>query len=790
MKLFPADIDERLEFNKIRHLLSECCLSAMGREATAAMQPSTDEATIVRSLTQTTELKNIEATGTYFPAQDYFDIREELNHLRVNEYVLRESEMLRLSVFLGTISSIFQFIEKHQESIPSLSDLLEDAVYDKSVKKKIEEIIDDKGVVRSDASEELVRIRRSMIKQQQELEKSFRRVAQQLRSKGYLADPGESVRNGRRVLAILAEYKRVVKGIIHDESDSGKTSFIEPDETVILNNELFELEREESREIYRILKELSAELRLDLSSFQSYFALLGRADLLRAKVRLSNMLDAAAPHISPDPSILLIRARHPLLYLINHKQGKAIVPFTAHLNDEQQIILVSGPNAGGKSVAMKSFGLMQWMFQCGLHIPADAGSSLGIFERMMADVGDSQSLEDELSTYSSRLRNMRCFVEQANRKTLFLIDEFGTGTDPVFGGAIAEALLREMLWLKARGVVNTHYGNLKIFADKNKNIVNAAMIFDEEHLSPTYQLKVGSPGSSYTFVIAEKNNLPQKIVNYAKQLVGKQNVKYEDLLFSLETERKGLMQEQQEMLAEHKKLKDLMRKVELQQKEIDFQRKKLKYDQLLLQKDKLQAKEDALQDFLKEIRQNQKQEDAAKEALKKVNEQRSTIDKHVDDSVKSIRTPTDPGVFKVGLAVRMIGSKEIGHIEQLSKGKAVVIFEHMKSTLPLDQLEPVDKKTVDKQLSPRAKHDIIKEDNAPQLDLRGMMKEEAYPLLEQFIDRAIIYGRPELRILHGKGSGALRQLVTSYVKGFKEVSEVYHPAREFGGDGITIIKFK
>lgn len=790
MKLYPADILDKLEFNKIIDLLKEQTISELGLDWCAKLKPTSDAAYIKKSLRQIAEFKELQNSGFHFPSQNYIVLEEPIAQLQINDYVLAEEHLLAIKVFCDTIESIFQFLDTHKEQAPSLYQIIQSFKYEATIALKIDLIIDETATVRSNASKELERIRKDKISKSRELDNAFRKIATQLKLAGFTTDTAESIRNGRRVVSVYAENKRQIKGIIHDESESGKTVYIEPEETVFLNNELFELERAEKREIYKILKTLCNEIRIYTPTLEQYQKLLGLCDFIRAKAKLSFILDANEPGVLHQAQMKLVKAYHPLLKLIHKKSHKETIPHTASINKEQQIILVSGPNAGGKSVTLKTFALIQLMFQSGLHIPADNTTELGIFDHIMADVGDSQSLEDELSTYSSRLRYMKYFVEHANEQTLFFIDEFGTGTDPVFGGAMAESILKELLAKKAKGIINTHYGNLKIFAERHPKIVNAAMIFDEEHLSPTYKMQIGKPGSSYTFVIARKNELPENIIAYAQKLIGNNVVKYEDLLSKIESERKDIVKAGDDIEKQDKRLKELIRKFEIQNKEIEYQKKKLKYD-YYLQKQEFENKlEVELQKVVKEIQQEKNAaEQKAKEALKNVQQEKNISSQLVNKSKKELHLKKAPIVVQINDSVKIVDTNEIGIVESINKNKALVIFGHLKTWISVDMLEVIDTTKLKKHTPVAAIRHFDNEAAKYELDIRGMLKEEAFPLLENFLDKAILGHFNEVRIVHGKGSGVLKMLVKQYTKSYKEVKETYHPAAEFGGDGVTMVKF-
>ena len=508
MQFEPKDLFEKLEFNKVIDLTVKECLGDLGVEAAKAIQPSTNLKVIQRSLAEVAEMKLSITENDKFPGAAYFEINEELKMLEIAGYVLPEEGLQRINTILLLTRDIFSFFKPEKRDLyPHLYQIIQSVTFDESLIQEIERVIDEEGNIRPDASPELARIRRAVNGKQRELDRVFRGIIQDYRGKGMLTDNVESFRNGRRVLSVPAEHKRQVRGIIHDESASGKTTFIEPERVIEINNDIFDLHQKEKREIYRILKDLSALLRPYTPLMRIYQSLLVRYDVVQAKARLGIRINGEQPELQEKPTFQIIEGYHPLLLLKNKQYAKKTVPFTLDLHKPNRLLMLSGPNAGGKSITLKSVGLIQLMVQSGFLVPLDPVSKLGIFENFFADIGDQQSLEDDLSTYSSHLKNMRTFLETADDKSLVLIDEFGSGTDPAIGGAIAESILRELNFKKIFGVITTHYSNLKIFAFKTKGIVNGSMNFDKDTLSPTYELKVGKPGSSYAYEIAQKSGL-------------------------------------------------------------------------------------------------------------------------------------------------------------------------------------------------------------------------------------------------------------------------------------------
>ena len=522
MILEPKDLYEKLEFDKVLELLSAESLGEYGKEQIQNLRIETKLEVIQQKLLYVSEFKESIHENDHFPIEVYPEITEDVKMLQIEDYVLSIEAVQRLHSILSILKRIFDFFTKTRiENYPNLHSIVAYTQFDKTLISEINRVIDEDGNVKPDASSELMAIRRKLNSKTKELDRQFRSLINQYKKNGWLADSVESFRNGRRVLTVPSEHKRKIRGIIHDESSTGKTAFIEPEAVIDINNDIFDLQQEEKREIYRILKALSAAIRPHAHHLLTYRSLIAHFDVIQSKAKLADRMKAHMPKLKDHPHYGFIEAYHPLLLLKNQSQGKKTIPFDLVLSEGNRILILSGPNAGGKSITMKTVGLQQLMLQAGMLIPADPKSELGIFEKVFADIGDQQSLEDDLSTYSSRLQNMKTFLDQADEKTMILIDEFGSGTDPKMGGAIAEAILKELNIRKIFSVITTHYSNLKMVAFKTKGIVNGSMTFNQDTLSPTYQMKVGRPGSSYAFEIAEKSGLSKKILDFAKHKSGK-----------------------------------------------------------------------------------------------------------------------------------------------------------------------------------------------------------------------------------------------------------------------------
>ncbi len=794
MLLEPKDLYERLEFDKVLELLEQECLGELGREAVQAIRPDTRRGSIEQRLLEVHDFKLTLDKGDIFPITEYFDIAEDLYYLRIEDYVLGEESFKRLAIVLRFVRDIFWYFNPtRREVYPHLYRIIQPVVFEDFLIKAIEKVIDEQGNIRPDASPELLRIRKQMQEKQKELDKRFRILINEFKTKGWVTDSVESVRNGRRVLTVPSEHKRKVRGIIHDESTTGKTAFIEPEGIIEVNNDIFDLETEERREIYRILKELSATVRPFADPIQTYMDLLVRFDLIRAKAKIAQRMDARMPQLSDKPNFGFKTAYHPLLLLKNKQLDRKTVPFDLVLMGNNRILMLSGPNAGGKSITLKSVGLLQLMVQSGMLVPADELSEFGIFHHIFADIGDQQSLEDDLSTYSSHLSNMRRFVENADNKTLILFDEFGAGTDPKMGGAIAEAILNELNRKNVFGVITTHYSNLKIYAFKTKGLVNGSMWFDKDNLSPTYEFKVGRPGSSYAFEIAQKTGLQKKILEYARHRTGKNEQAVDQLLIDLQREKQELEDKLARLSEREQQLEKLIKNYDQLHRDLEFRRKKLKLELKEKELQQIAQENKELERLMREIKE-EKNLEKAKELAAKVREERKQKAEEVATIVEEVyqepekASKKDP--IKEGDFVRLITGSATGRVEAVDKKQAVVLIGDMRMTVKLRDLEHA-KEPLDVNAARSVQTDVSHASTfLPRLDIRGLRPEEALKVLEDFFDQALMTNSNHLRILHGKGSGALRNTVRSKLREYNVPMHISHPHPEFGGDGVTLVEFK
>lgn len=798
MRLAPRDLYQVLEFDKVLELTEQFCYGELGRSYFDALVPSSNASQIERWLLEVYEYTQTYDNNHNFPISSYTSIGDALRMLAIDGYVLSVDSLRSIAKTLLVCYDIYGFFNKRKSTkglYPTLYDVIKIADFDKDLLKEIQRVIDSEGNIRPDASPELMRIARLQGSKRQELDKRFRQIIVHYQTQGMLKDNKESFRNGRRVLAVPAERKRQVRGIIHDESASGKTVFIEPEGVIDVNNDIFDLERDYQREIYRILRELSAMLRPYVEQLQLYEDIIVRFDTIQAKAQLALQLDATKPKLLETPHYKMRNVVHPLLVLKNRETGAKTVPFHLHFRKGTRILVLSGPNAGGKSICMKAIGLLQLMVQAGLLIPTSEGAEIGIFEQIFADIGDQQSLEDELSTYSSRLHNAREFMEHADNKTLVLIDEFGSGTDPKMGGAIAEAVLRDLNRKKVYGVITTHYSNLKVFAFENQGLVNGSMIFDQETLSPTYQMKMGKPGSSYAFEIATKSGLPNHVIGYARRKVGKQTHNLDEILVDLQRERQKALEAREQVLEHQKRLDGLIKNYESAFKELEFSRKKLK---LQIKEQELVEQENTtkeLQKVLKELKTAQNKEKAAKKAktlLETAQKSKKNLQEQVQtaqDKVYEIYEEQDSGVIEEGSYVRLRSGGGMGIVKEIKRKEAKVELGNMVLTVKLRDLQAV-KNPILTNTTKSIKTDTLSKSSHfdPKIDIRGMRYEDALERIQEFMDNALMASANEVQIIHGKGSGALRKVVRRKLKEYRGIQRSYHPEANQGGDGITIVE--
>lgn len=689
MDFFPLDTDKQFEFDKIKQLVVQHCRCAPSRELAQAIKPIKNVERLMLSLLQCEEYKRIVEHKMHFPDSTFTDLSKEIGLLFIQGSVIGEEQFGNIRSVSDIINTIIAFLTEKQKQYPSLFKIIENLYITTEIIEAINHIIDVHGEVKSSASKELGEIRRDLSAKRRESDRRFRSFVNDLKKLGWLRDNEENFYNGRRVLSVLAEHKRDVKGLVHGSSDTGKTSFIEPYNTIEINNEIADLEQSEKREVYRLLKQLTDDIRPHKELIKNYQTALTIIDFTRAKALLAIDINGRLPQMEKQPTIRLVNACHPLLLLQNKQNKKVTIPLNLHLDVQNRILIISGPNAGGKSITLKTVGLLQMMLQSGLLVSAAEGSVMSLFQQIHSDIGDSQSIEYELSTYSSRLVKMKYFLEHANRRTLVLIDEFGTGSDPELGGAIAEVILEELTKKKAFGIVTTHYTNIKLVAENLQGVTNACMLFDAETLQPKYELLVGQPGSSYTFEVAQKIGLPKEILDRAGKKIQREKLKLNNMLGTLQKEKQKLSH----------KIEELKK-----QEELAFQTTQ-KYDvltekiQLKLERDKDKIEENTrlaeLGRRLNVLSEDWDKATSKKEVIQKfvglmTAEKKKKLEKMAEEKRSKKKEKTiakKMEQIKVGSSVRLFNSKQTGIVEEITKNKAKVTFGDMKSVVSIENLE-------------------------------------------------------------------------------------------------------
>jgi len=699
MKLFPGSAVQQLEFDKIKLLLAQHCRSQYAVNKANELRIHTNKKFIEPELLQTNEYKLIFQNHLNFPDDAVLDLARELKLLSIESSVLSGDQFLQIKKLALAIQQIFRWFSPDRKvAYPSLASIIEQTWFEKNIGILIDEIIDETGMVKDNASEKLSSIRIALYRKRTELKRVFAKIVSRLNKLGYLTEIEESFMNGRKVLAVFAEQKRMVKGILHGESDSRRTSFIEPEETTYLNNEIVALENEELKEIYIILQQLTTRMRAYHPLLNIYHQLIGEYDFIRAKAKLALDYNGNLPSLQDKPMLHLRNATHPLLFIYNEKSGKPTIPVDLSLDDQKRILVISGPNAGGKTVTLKTAGLLQIMVQCGLLVSCSHDSEFGIFKQLMIHIGDTQSLEFELSTYSSHLFNMKYFMENANGKTMFLIDELGSGSDPNLGGAFAEVIMEELAKKHSLGIVTTHYLNLKVMANKVSGIINGAMAFDEKNLKPLYRLVIGQPGSSYTFAIAERIGLPKDLIQKARKLV-------DDAHFSLDKLLNRTEQDQQQMELEKKHLSKLIAENEKLQKNLSQLIAKEKHQQqieLLKEQNRInESKYNYLKEMdrkLKSLVVEWKKTDDKKKVIKMMQAalykqpEKQILKKKqqkIDNKFVEINKPVN-----VGDKVKMQQNRQVGTVTEIRGKKAIVLIGSMPITVSLDDLVVVAEKII------------------------------------------------------------------------------------------------
>ena len=793
IQTLPSDFLEKVEFGKIVDLQVAEALGPGGRGLCADPPFYTEAVRVADRLTLASDMLRCLGAGEAPPIRPYDDLSEALRMLELENYTMSLGELVQVNLLLRDQLAVYGHFgdADRAERYGRLAREVRAVEPAPELNAAIDEIVDDEGEIRPDASPELARLRRRQQAVQREIDDKFRGLVQRYRERDLLTDTVETFRNGRRVLSVPAANKRRIRGIIHDESATGQTAYVEPEEVIALNHDLFDLRAEEKREIARLLRELSAVLRPALPQLHAFDEARARLDCLRAQAVVARRLAANKPEVQQAPTLGVLEARHPLLYLKFQQEGREVVPFDLRLDAPNRVLLLSGPNAGGKSIMLKAVGLLQTMVQAGMLVPCSPESVFGVFETLCADIGDQQSLEDDLSTYSSHLRNMRAFLRHAGERTLVLIDEFGSGTDPNLGGAIAESILRRLNRAGCWGVITTHYGNLKAFVFKQRGLVNGAMVFDVDTLAPTYELRIGKPGSSYAFEVATNAGIDEGILKYARTRVRGSEHEVDALLVDLEREKARAEDLAGQLEREKEKLTRLSSTYARMQKDLEVQRKtfKLESQERALQAEARHQRE--LEGAMRKMREAERSEEAKAIVLAQ-RRQRKAREQKVNDLREELNeVATEHAVLKRELRpgdhVRLRRGGSTGVVEAIDKGRAVVKLGALRMTANLRDLEGVHEQ-LDIRRTPSVKKSLreIEGGFRPELDVRGFRRDEVLRLVQDFVDRGMIENAKELRILHGKGNGTLRKTVREKLREYRQL-QTRHPSPDQGGDGVTIV---
>ncbi len=792
MRLHPQDILSQLEFDKVLLDLQSRCRGIPAKNDLASQSFLGDVLLIEQKLEEIVAFQEIMTESKTIFVTDYSDISQYWKLLEKDGGVLEIEELLELSSQLQMTHSWFEFFNKERRvRWKALYKVLSGTEPQPKIRKAFFRIFDEDKQVKDSASSQLTSVRKSLLKKKAERNRVFESELSKNKSRELLADQTESVRNGRRVLAVLSEHKRKVKGIVHDESSTGKTVFIQPENTLALDNEIFELHNEERREIRKILMQLCDDLRKEIFCLKTNFSVIIAFDIIQAKAKQANDLGInSAPKCSGDAELEWYRARHPLLLLKHKKNHDAVIPFDLKISADTKITVISGPNAGGKTITLKAVGLLCLMHQAAILTPVEDHSTMGIFDQILSDIGDQQSLDQDLSTYSSHLQNMTYFTTEADARTLFLIDEFGAGTEPTIGAALAESVLLSLANSDSRGIVTTHYGNLKILASKEPGMQNASMAFDEEALKPTFRLQTGVPGSSFAFEMANRSGLSPNIIRNARKKTGKKEGRLDYLLSNLQREKKELSEKMDALDEEKKKLDKLVRNYDRMSKELDVRRKKLKLEAKQFELQQKNRSNRELEKVIREIRENQKLE-KAKELASRIKKSKKILEEETKDLHKEVfdkspdRSSQKP--FSVGDHVRMKSGGLVGTIQFIQKQKAKVIVGNMTLSAPLTDLEH-SRAPIDIQPYKSVKSTVMQTNEVHHLiDVRGLRKEETLVRLEQFIDNALMANLKYLKIIHGKGNGVLKQVVREKLNDYANKFEISHPRPDQGGEGVTLV---
>lgn len=816
--IYPKNFESKVGFDTIRKVLEERCMSTLGVFHCKNMYYSNEYNIVLQKLQETNEFLSIITTQAEFPLNDFHDVTPALCSIRAQGSYMLAEELFRLRKSLGTIGAISSFFSRRDENgntpYPRLSELCANMQSFNFITKEIDTILDKFGNIKDNATPELFEIKRAIQSTTASINGILRRIIAEGKSSGILDnDVSPSVRDGRLVIPVAPMNKRKIQGIVHDESATGKTIYIEPGEIVEANNTIRELEAEMKREIIRILTEMANLIRPHIDEMLVSYDILGQIDFIRSKALFAQELDCNMPHLESKPQIEWYHAVHPALFLSLREHGKAVVPLDIKLDGDDRILLISGPNAGGKSVCLKTVGIIQYMTQCGILPPLYANSHIGIFDNIFIDIGDEQSLENDLSTYSSHITNMKHFLLKANNSTIVLIDEFGGGTEPQIGGAIAQAILHQLNEKKTFGVITTHYQNLKTFAEDNKGIVNGAMLYDRGKMQPLFKLSIGYPGSSFAIEIARKIGLPQNVVEEAIEIVGSDYVNMDKYLLDIARDRRYWENKRQEIHAKQKKIDTIIEKYNIQAENLNKERRDIIHAARQEAKELLAKSNSTIERTIHDIKRVQADKEQTKEIRRQLDEFKSRLLQENESSNNNIKTIPVKGKkskkiisqdsvstkeisFAINDYVTMDGNSTIGQIVSIDNKYATVIFGMLKTKVEIKKLKKSQAPThlkQEKSFVSQTTNDEMRNRQLnfkQEIDVRGMRADEAIQAVTYFIDDATQFNAHQVRILHGTGTGILKVRIREYLNAIPNVKSYRDEHVQFGGAGITIVELE
>lgn len=833
--IYPHNFEQKIGFDQIRTLIKNKCLCSLGEEQVDEMNFSDDFNDINRQLEQVTEFVSILQGEEDFPDQNFFDVRSSLKRIRVEGMYMDESELFDLRRSLETIRNIVSFFQKEDDGdedsdlnntpYPNLKELAGDVMVFPQLTSRINNILDKFGKIKDNASPELLQIRRELSATAGSISRNLTSILRKAQAEGYVdKDVTPTVRDGRLVIPVAPGMKRKIRGIVHDESATGKTVFIEPAEVVEANNRIRELEGEERREIIRILTEFSKEIRPHIPAILLSYAFLAKIDFIRAKAIFCIEIKGVKPSFENRQIVDWFDAIHPLLQMSLSKHNKKVVPLEIALDRKNRILLISGPNAGGKSVCLKTVGLLQYMLQCGILVPMNERSHAGIFGSIFIDIGDEQSIEDDLSTYSSHLTNMKNMMKNCNDRSIILIDEFGGGTEPQIGGAIAEAVLKRFNAKKTFGVITTHYQNLKHYAEDNEGVINGAMLYDRHEMRALFQLQIGNPGSSFAVEIARKIGLPEEVIADASEIVGSEYIQSDKYLQDIVRDKRYWETKRQNIRKREKQMEDTIALYEKELAELEKNRKEILKKAKEEAERLLQESNAKIENTIRTIKEAQAEKERTKNARQELTDFRQEVEKldkaaleekiarkmdklrekqerkkerkeqKANKAETAVQTPKVKPI-EVGGHVRIKGQTSVGQVMEINGKNAVVMFGLMKTNVKTDRLEHAEAPkptltTTKASFVSSATQDSMYEKKLNfkhEIDVRGMRADEAIQAVTYFIDDAILVGVSQVRILHGTGSGILRTMIRQYLSTVPNVKSFHDEHVQFGGAGLTVV---